>query len=157
MTEATTPPVSLDRQSAAQVRARRERLRAAEERLASAASVPSPGRLDLWWVGVANAVEALTVMFAEHVHDTEGRDGLFAEVSAAAPRLENEVDRLRSEHRRIDHQLDELAKIGRPSTDEDVRSIREQILDVLSLLAGHRFAGSDLLYRAYHVDIGAVD
>jgi hypothetical protein len=129
----------------------------AEERLASAAAVPAPGRLDLWWVGVANAIEALTVMFAEHVHDTEGLDGLFAEVGAAAPRLTNEIDRLRAEHRDIDRRLEELATVGRPSTDEDVRSAREHILDVLSLLARHRFAGSDLLYRAYHVDIGAAD
>ncbi|MDZ7679816.1 MAG: hemerythrin domain-containing protein [Acidimicrobiales bacterium] len=154
---ATTPPATLDQRTAAQVKARRERLRSTEEHLASAAAAPFPGRLDLWWAGVANAATELASMFEHHVHDTEGTEGLFSEIEAAAPRLANDVSKLRSDHREIERALERLTASTPPRTPDEVSAAREAILQVLSRLARHRFAGSDLLYQAYQVDIGAMD
>ena len=93
MADAATDPTeaALDHRTTAHVRARRERLRQAEDRLASAAAAPFPGRLDLWWAGVADAARELTALFADHVHETEGDHGLFREIEAVAPRLANDA------------------------------------------------------------------
>lgn len=153
----STPTASLDDEAAAQVRARRERLHLAEESLASAAAAPFPGRLDLWWAGVTNAARELAEMFEHHVGETEGDDGLFTEIEAVAPRLSNDITMLRAEHREIEDALVALTSSTAPESPEGVATAREAILQVLSRLARHRFAGSDLLYQAYHVDIGAAD
>lgn len=152
-----TPTASLDAQTAAQVRARRERLHLAEESLASAAAAPFPGRLDLWWAGVTSAARELAAMFEHHVGETEGDDGLFTEIEHVAPRLTNDITKLRAEHREIEDALVALTRSATPESPEDVATAREAILDVLSRLARHRFAGADLLYQAYQVDIGAAD
>jgi hypothetical protein len=154
---ATDPTAALDRRTAAQVKARRERLRQAEDRLASAAASPFPGRLDLWWAGVADAARELSALFADHVHETEGEHGLFREIEAVAPRLANDVAKLEADHRVIDEALASLTGMTEPGTSAGVAAARESILDVLSRLARHRFEGSDLLYQAYQVDIGASD
>jgi hypothetical protein len=152
-----TPPAGAAEQSndtLHRVRQRRAELRVAEEQLASAAASPSPGRLDLWWARVNHAAAELAARFHEHVHDTESEGGLFAEIEAEAPRLSRDVDRLRAEHASIATSLRTLTDRRQPVTDTDVSTAREQILDLLSELARHRFAGSDLLYQAYQVDIG---
>ncbi len=156
MSDPTTSP-SLDEATAEVVRVRREQLRVAEERLTSAAGAPSPGRLDLWWPGVHHAIGRLTDAFAHHVEGTEGPDGLLEEISSAAPHLSNEVDHLRADHRQIADALAALARRTAPRTDDEVDSVRSATLEILSALARHRFAGSDLLWRAYQVDIGGVD
>jgi hypothetical protein len=35
--------------------------------------------------------------------------------------------------------------------------LRETALETLAMLTRHRFAGADLLFEAYNVDIGAAD
>jgi hypothetical protein len=50
-----------------------------------------------------------------------------------------------------------LTRGGAPTSPAEIATRREQILEVLSLLARHRFNGADLLYEAYQVDIGAAD
>lgn len=139
------------------IRSRRAQLRTAEEQLTSAAATPSSARLDLWWARVTHATSELAARFHEHVDDTERQDGLFDEVATAAPRLARELDRLRADHREIAVALRSLAEAPQPRTADDVVARREQILDVLAHLARHRFSGSDLLYEAYQVDIGAAD
>jgi hypothetical protein len=154
---APDPNVAAVDQVVERVRARREQLRQAEEQLASAAAAPYPGRLDLWWARVAHAADELVGRFTHHLDETEGEGGLFADVEAVAPRLSSEVDRLRAEHQDIGEVLDELARHPTPATPEEVSAARELILEVLARLARHRFAGSDLLYEAYQVDLGGPD
>ena len=146
------PSVAVDR-----IRARRTELRTAEEQLASAAATPSADRLDLWWAKVSHATSVLAARFHEHVDDTERAGGLFDEIATAAPRLSSDVDRLRNDHRDIAAALRALSQGAAPTGPEAIVARREQILEVLSQLARHRFSGSDLLYEAYQVDIGAAD
>jgi hypothetical protein len=139
------------------IRERRAELRTAEEQLASAAATPSSARLDLWWAKVSHATSTLAARFHEHVDDTEQPGGLFDEINMAAPRLSSDVERLRADHQDIAAALRALTEGQPPHTTDDVVGRREQILEVLSQLARHRFSGSDLLYEAYQVDIGAAD
>jgi hypothetical protein len=146
-----------DQQLVGRIRKRRAGLRTAEEQLTSAAAAPSSARLDLWWAKVNHATAELAARFHEHVDDTERQGGLFDEVANAAPRLNRELDRLRADHRDISSALRALTEAPQPTSPGDIAARREQILDVLSHLARHRFSGSDLLYEAYQVDIGAAD
>ncbi|SRR5690606_679529 len=139
------------------IRRRRAELRNAEDHLASAAATPSSARLDLWWAKVSHATAELAARFHEHVDDTEREGGLYEEIAAAAPRLSAHLDRLRREHEVIAQAIRILRDGAAPVDPVQVTARREQILEVLSLLARHRFNGSDLLYEAYQVDIGAAD
>lgn len=156
MSDPTTSP-SLDAATTEVVRVHRERLRAAEERLTSAAGAPSPGRLDLWWPAVRHAIDQVIEAFDRHVESTEGAGGLLAEIAEAAPHLSNEIDHLRADHRHITEALSALRGRPAPRTETEVEPVRSAILEVLSALARHRFSGSDLLWRAYQIDIGGVD
>jgi hypothetical protein len=125
------------------IRRRRAELRNAEDHL--------------WWAKVSHATAELAARFHEHVDDTEREGGLYEEIAAAAPRLSAHLDRLRREHEVIAQAIRILRDGAAPVDPVQVTARREQILEVLSLLARHRFNGSDLLYEAYQVDIGAAD
>src|SRR6266545_4777435 len=79
--------------------------------------------------------------------------GLYEEILEIAPRLANKIARFKREHvsisKAIRSSLDDLPDDGLPSPDLRGR------LDLLhELLARHRRRGADLVYEAYHVDIG---
>ena len=110
---------------------------------------------------MASAARAIEERFADHVHLTEGPDGLYAEILRMAPRLEHRAMRLRNDHveimsglsrllDRIDASVENLG-----SADEDrVDALRREGTRVLGLLVRHRQRGIDLTYEAYRVDLG---
>jgi hypothetical protein len=157
MAEATHPQSATAADDFDRVRIRREALRSAGERLATALAAPMPGRVDLWWAGVVPAAAELAESFADHVAETESPDGLFEEVIEAAPRLSNSIDHLVAEHREIEIALARITQAEAPSTPEAISVHRETALEVLAMLTRHRFLGADLLFEAYNVDIGAAD
>jgi hypothetical protein len=91
------------------------------------------------------------------VRVTEAPGGVFDDTLAAAPRLANQVGRLRREHIEIADGLDRVTVTAAGLDDPAVDATREESLAVMGAIVRHRSAGSSLLYEAYFVDIDAAD
>jgi hypothetical protein len=93
------------------------------------------------------------VVFGVHVEVTESPGGLYEEILEIAPRLANRIVGFRREHvsitKAIRSALQELPDDGLPAPD-----LRGRLDRLHELLARHRRRGADLVYEAYHVDIG---
>jgi hypothetical protein len=152
---------------------RRQRLgvRAALDALELALAAPAAGRPKEWLAAVTERADSLALAFAEHVRVTEARGGVFDDVVAHAPRLANQVTRLRREHVEITAALGRVADAAGAAGDTAggegdaagatgdavVERAREAALAVMGAIVRHRSAGSSLLYEAYFVDIDAGD
>jgi hypothetical protein len=99
-------------------------------------------------------LEHLRVVFGVHVEVTESPGGLYEEILEIAPRLANKIARFKREHvsitKAIGSALDDLLAEGE-TTPPDLRGRLDRLHE---LLARHRRRGADLVYEAYHVDIG---
>lgn len=142
-------------------RGQRADLRAAVVALEHAAAAPASGRLPDWAMGVHDALVDVGAAFERHIAVTEGPDGLLERIEEAAPRLTAPVHRLVSEHQslreRVAGALD-LARAAANRTDPAAATeVREAVTALLGDISRHRQAGSDLVYEAYEVDIGAGD
>jgi hypothetical protein len=100
-------------------------------------------------------LERLQEVFAVHVEVTEAPGGLYHEIMENAPRLANRVARFRREHAEITdgirRALAECAGAGDPDA---VQALRDHAVRLFADLVRHRKRGLDLVYEAYHVDIG---
>lgn len=118
-----------------------------EQALAAPAGDPA------WRDRVAARLHALSSAFAEHVLVTEGADGLYAEVLDYAPRLARRVHVLVREHAAVEAALSALEhRAAMPETTTE--QLRSWSGDLLRELSRHRQRGADLVYEAYHTDIG---
>jgi hypothetical protein len=107
-----------------------------------------PGRL-------APALERLQEVFAVHVEVTEAPGGLYQEILENAPRLANRVTRFRREHAEIAEGIRrDLAACATASDPEAAQALRDHGVRLFADLVRHRKRGLDLVYEAYHVDIG---
>jgi hypothetical protein len=99
------------------------------------------------------SLEHLRVVFGVHVEVTESPGGLYEEILEIAPRLANRIAGFRREHvsihKAIRSALQELPDDGLPAPD-----LRGRLDRLHESLARHRRRGTDLVYEAYHVDIG---
>jgi septation ring formation regulator EzrA len=122
-------------------------IRALEEALAA------PGQEPGWRERVSGRLQSLSVAFAEHVMVTEGPAGLYAELLDHAPRLCRRVEVLSREHDAVETALSTLERrAARP--ERTVDEVRCWASDLLRELSRHRQRGADLVYEAYHTDIG---
>jgi hypothetical protein len=107
-----------------------------------------PGRL-------AAALERLQQVFAVHVEVTERPGGLYQEIIENAPRMANKVTQFRREHVEITEAIARgLAAARAPGDAGAAQALRDQAVRLLADLVRHRKRGLDLVYEAYHVDIG---
>jgi hypothetical protein len=110
-----------------------------------------PGRL-------ATALERLQEVFAVHVQVTEAPGGLYQEILENSPRLANRVTRFRREHAEISdgirRGIDESRAAGDGGDAEALQVLRDHAVRLFADLVRHRKRGLDLVYEAYHVDIG---
>jgi hypothetical protein len=140
------------------VREQRVGVRTALDGLERALAAPSSGRAKEWCAAVRDRAETLGHAFAIHVLVTERQGGLFDDVLAHAPRLANQIGRLRDEHGQIKASLAAVDETVASRDPEDaVGPVREAALEVMGAIVRHRNAGSSLLYEAYFVDIDAAD
>jgi hypothetical protein len=124
-----------------------------------ALAAPSLGRAAGWASRLTAVLEHLRSVWAVHVEVTEGPGGLYEEIMENAPRLANMIDRFRREHATIAGSLDAaLARLralpdgdGGATADE---ALRNRLVQLFADLVRHRKRGLDLVYEAYHVDIG---
>jgi hypothetical protein len=132
-------------------------LRWAIGQLEDALTQPSLGRTADWAAGLSPVLEHLKEVFSVHVEVTEGPGGLYEEIIENAPRLANRIERFTREHASIVHQLDQamarvrlVAGSGVGAADD----LRDALVRLFADLVRHRKRGLDLVYEAYHVDIG---
>jgi hypothetical protein len=104
---------------------------------------------------LAPALERLQEVFAVHVEVTEAPGGLYQEILENAPRLANRVTRFRREHAEITEGIRRgLAECAAATTPEATAALRDRSVRLFADLVRHRKRGLDLVYEAYHVDIG---
>ena len=86
---------------------------------------------------------------------TEAPGGLYQEILENAPRLANRVTRFRREHAEITEGIRRgLAECAGATTPEATTALRDRSVRLFADLVRHRKRGLDLVYEAYHVDIG---
>ena len=101
------------------------------------------------------ALERLQEVFAVHVEVTEAPGGLYHEIMENAPRLANRVTRFRREHAEITDGIRRgLAECSSAADPDAVQALRDHSVRLFADLVRHRKRGLDLVYEAYHVDIG---
>ena len=104
---------------------------------------------------LAPALERLQEVFAVHVEVTEAPGGLYQEIMENAPRLANRVTRFRREHAEITEGIRrDLAACATAGDSEAAQALRDHGVRLFADLVRHRKRGLDLVYEAYHVDIG---
>ncbi len=134
---------------------RRGELRESLGRLELALSAPAPADQARWRSRVYAALGELAADVRRHVEITEGPEGLYHEILAAAPRLSDAVTRLTSEHAVIGQRLEDLmARVDPSAATGDVTVVRDLGTELLGSLVRHRQHGADLVYEAYEFDIG---
>ena len=109
-----------------------------------------------WLERLGGALTHLDEVFAVHVQVTEEAGGLYDEIVENAPRMANRVKRFRREHADIGgairRGIAESKVAGRDPGEVD--ALRDHAVRLLADLVRHRKRGLDLVYEAYHVDIG---
>ncbi len=134
---------------------RRRELR--EALIAFEGALASPIRdREAWRAETADALDALTQAFEDHVTETEGPTGLYAEMEDVAPHVSARAHRLRGEHPPITAALvDAHARLGGSLADEaEVEAVRDELQRAMGRIVRHRQHGADLVWEAYSVDIG---
>src|SRR3974390_332153 len=106
------------------IRKQRVGVRAALDALELALAAPTAGRPAEWMATVTERAEALAAAFAEHIRVTEAPGGVFDDCVGRAPRLANQVARLRREHVEIADALVRLTSPGSGGGDADVEAAR---------------------------------
>lgn len=135
---------------------RRAELRDSILSLEQALSRPSHGREKEWTADVLASLQHVQDDVDAHVVGTESPDGLYAQILEDAPRLANAINRLRSEHQQIQDLLAHADRSLAAGHRDDtwVAEIREELTRLMGRLVRHRQKGADLLYEAFHIDVG---
>jgi hypothetical protein len=126
-----------------------------EEALAAPDDPDGLGGHDGLGTRLAPCLEQLQEVFAVHVEVTEAPGGLYQEILENAPRLATRVARFRREHAEITEGIRRgLAECAAATTPEATAALRDRSVRLFADLVRHRKRGLDLVYEAYHVDIG---
>ena len=133
----------------------RRAIAAHEEALAATDDPDGLGGQDALPARLGPALEHLQEVFAVHVEVTEAPGGLYQEILENTPRLANRVTRFRREHAEITDGIGHAIAESSAATDpEAVQALRDHAVRLFADLVRHRKRGLDLVYEAYHVDIG---
>jgi hypothetical protein len=126
-----------------------------EEALAASDDPDGLGGQDALGGRLGPALERLQEVFSVHVEVTEAPGGLYQEILENAPRLANRVTRFRREHAEISDGIGRgIAKSATAGDPDAVQALRDHAVRLFADLVRHRKRGLDLVYEAYHVDIG---
>ncbi len=144
----------------AEARRRRTDLHRALIGVERAISGPAVGREADWAAEVAVGLKELLRTIDEHVAAVERPMGLYDEITARAPRLSRQIERLKDEHplmrdatRSVADRL-ETAPIGESWPLDDAR---DELQRLLGRIVRHRQLGADLVWEAYNLDIGGIE
>lgn len=129
----------------------RDALVAVEDAISSPAIEP-----DHWRARVRVALEELDAAFEHHILETEHRGGLYEEMEQLASHLSGKARRLRDEHPLIRASIAaERARLEVELPVEAIDPVRDDLQRLIGRIIRHRQHGSDLVWEAYAVDIGA--
>ena len=138
------------------VRRRREAVLDATAAVEAALAAPAGGAT--WRDDLRAALLTLHGTLQDHVEETEGPDGFLARVRDEAPRLSRQVDRLIGEHTELGDLstkvIERLDGVALERTADEAAAVRDDALQLLAGVVRHRQRGADLVYEAYHVDVG---
>ena len=144
----------------ASIRSRREALLRAAIGLEDALACPL-GDAEKWRRGVAKATDHAVERVEEHVNLTEGPGHILDESRTVAPRLDHRVRQMLVDHEELEkavHALktavNELSYAPEDQAEEQAIKVRNKAVEMMGLMARHRQRGADLVYEAYHVDLG---
>lgn len=141
-----------------EARQRRKTLHDALVHLEVAISSPAKGRIPDWSALVLKEMTSVRDAFDQHVLVTEKPEGLYEEILGRAPRLENNIRRLKDEHPDITEAIAtmvarlEQVKIG--GIEWPLDDARDDMQRFIGRVIRHRQKGADLVWEAYNVDIG---
>lgn len=137
----------------AQVRAHRGELGESMHALEDVVALPLG--MAVWGRRVRAALTELASDLRDHVDLTESPGGLYAGLSATAPRLSHGIEAQLEDHRFFIAEVERLLQARDDGiTREQLGEHRDQLTALLHRLVKHRQRGSDLIYEAYEVDIG---
>jgi hypothetical protein len=126
-----------------------------EEALAASDDPDGVGGQDGLPARLVLTLERLQEVFAVHVEVTEAPGGLYHEILENSPRLANRVTRFRREHAEIADGIRRgIAEAATATGPDAVQALRDHAVRLFADLVRHRKRGLDLVYEAYHVDIG---
>ena len=116
------------------------------------ADAAGPGR----GAALCAGLRRLRTDLSAHVAATEGPGGLYEEIRRADPRFCHVVRRLRDEHARLGHVLDEVlgGLTFAPGEPEVWSRLRPRVLDLLVSVRLHRGRDMRLAYEAVAIDLG---
>jgi hypothetical protein len=144
-----------------EVKRRRKTLHDTIVHLEEGISSPAAGRVPDWTATVLKEVAEVRDAFDQHILVTEKPDGLYDEILQRAPRLENNVHRLKDEHPEIARTIAEMitrlegTEVGSESWPLD--DARDDLQRFIGRIVRHRQKGADLVWEAYNVDIGGLE
>ena len=137
-------------------RERRAGLRSALGEVERSLSSPAAGREEAWVKTLHSDVQKLSDALDLHISASEAPGGLLDDIVSSEPRLAHKVERARKEHQELRYRMDRvLGAVSDPAAD--IRTAREQVVEVLGGIVRHRHLGADLVYEAFSVDIEAGD
>lgn len=155
-TDSNTPHAADLAESAEAIAGARERRRSLKQALSAVeTAASSPAEDPRWRETNLRELGRLREAFDDHVEEVEADDGLLSELMRSAPRLDRRIQQVRSEHPVICRQIDEA--LAHLEAGQDPEEARDQIVRLLVAIVQHRQRGSDLVYKAYNVDIGDGD
>lgn len=136
------------------VRAHRSELRDSVAAVHGALAAPVT-RGGAWRERVRAALAELSHDFEAHIALTESPGGLYDNVRSGDPRLSSAVERLTGEHVRYrDAIAAYLLVLEHGGTVADLPVFRDEVGELLGQLVRHRQLGAQLVYEAFHVDLG---
>lgn len=140
------------------VRLRRAELRESLSFLEFTLAAPASGREVVWGEAVHDALVTLVGDFGAHVDVTEGPGGLHETILGRELRLTNAVQALTAEHAEMATMITALVADSEPPViGDDVDTLRDRATCLLGMLVKHRQTGADLIYEAFHADVGGAD
>jgi hypothetical protein len=127
-----------------------------EEAISRAAT----GRLDEWTRELVSALDQMRETIDEHIELTERPGGLNDEIREKAPHLSSRIKRVQREHPILRARVQELvAFLDRPGIGDHwpLDEARGDIRRLLRMVERHHQSTADLVWDAYHLDIGGVE
>ena len=114
--------------------------------------------VERWRNVMLDRLDELMETLDRHIEETEGPDGILAEVMVNTPRLCKETDRLRAEHVELGVQIAETrVAAANPELGQDphqVKALHLAVHQLLTLLDGHCHRSVRLLQDSVVLDIG---
>jgi hypothetical protein len=103
----------------------------------------------------ALAVVELVSDFRNTSPIAEGPTGVYRGVLSTTPRLTDSVTRLTRDHTEINDLIDQLLnRVGAAPVNDEIDAVRDLGTALLVRLIRSRQRSADLIYQAYHSDIG---